>query len=111
MMDAVQLSLLPRTTRGAHACQDPVGMFSYEFRCSDELELLPLTSNRVRRLVSTSLDTIGFSFSKLSDDEDPIFMSLGMVVLDEIRFPDGTVLCDIAGGSGLYSRCSSTPER
>ncbi|KAM7209842.1 Ribokinase-like protein [Rhypophila decipiens] len=31
------------------------------------------------------------------------FCSLGMVVLDEIRFPDGQVLSDVPGGSGLYS--------
>ncbi|KAK0737189.1 Ribokinase-like protein [Apiosordaria backusii] len=34
---------------------------------------------------------------------DIIFVSLGMVVLDEIRFPDGKVLCNVPGGSGLYS--------
>ncbi|TQN72203.1 hypothetical protein CSHISOI_03288 [Colletotrichum shisoi] len=33
----------------------------------------------------------------------PAFVSLGMVVLDEIRFPDGKVLRDIPGGSGFYS--------
>ncbi|KAK1980340.1 PfkB family carbohydrate kinase, partial [Colletotrichum cereale] len=33
----------------------------------------------------------------------PAFVSLGMVVLDEIRFPDGRVLRDIPGGSGFYS--------
>ncbi|KAH0436520.1 hypothetical protein CcaCcLH18_04326 [Colletotrichum camelliae] len=33
----------------------------------------------------------------------PGFVSLGMVVLDEIRFPDGRVLRDVAGGSGFYS--------
>jgi hypothetical protein len=40
-----------------------------------------------------------------SDDsrEHPVFVSLGMVVLDEIRFPNGTILHDVAGGSGLYS--------
>ncbi|KAK1589865.1 PfkB family carbohydrate kinase [Colletotrichum navitas] len=30
------------------------------------------------------------------------FVSLGMVVLDEIRFPDGRILRDIPGGSGFY---------
>ncbi|TDZ39071.1 Uncharacterized protein C8035_v005678 [Colletotrichum spinosum] len=33
----------------------------------------------------------------------PTFMSLGMVVLDEIHFPDGRVLHDVPGGSGFYS--------
>lgn len=33
----------------------------------------------------------------------PGFVSLGMVVLDEIRFLDGRVLRDVAGGSGFYS--------
>ncbi|KAF5485578.1 Uncharacterized protein CGCF413_v014208 [Colletotrichum fructicola] len=33
----------------------------------------------------------------------PGFVSLGMVVLDEIRFQDGRVLRDVAGGSGFYS--------
>ncbi|KAK4232789.1 Ribokinase-like protein [Achaetomium macrosporum] len=35
--------------------------------------------------------------------QNPIFVSLGMVILDEIRFTDGKVLHDVAGGSGLYS--------
>ncbi|KXH63345.1 PfkB family carbohydrate kinase [Colletotrichum salicis] len=33
----------------------------------------------------------------------PAFISLGMVVLDELRFPDGSVLRDVPGGSGFYS--------
>ncbi|KAK1634078.1 PfkB family carbohydrate kinase [Colletotrichum phormii] len=33
----------------------------------------------------------------------PAFISFGMVVLDELRFPDGSVLRDIPGGSGFYS--------
>lgn len=35
--------------------------------------------------------------------EDIIFVSLGMVVLDELRFPDGQVLHNVGGGSALYS--------
>jgi hypothetical protein len=35
--------------------------------------------------------------------EDAIFVSLGMVVLDEVRLADGTILHDVPGGSGLYS--------
>lgn len=31
------------------------------------------------------------------------FVSLGMVVLDELRFPNGQTLYDVPGGSGLYS--------
>ncbi|KXH62940.1 PfkB family carbohydrate kinase [Colletotrichum nymphaeae SA-01] len=32
----------------------------------------------------------------------PAFISLGMVVIDELRFPDGRVLRDVPGGSGFY---------
>lgn len=39
----------------------------------------------------------------------PGFVSLGMVVLDEIRFPDGRVLRDVAGGSGFYSALTFVP--
>jgi hypothetical protein len=35
--------------------------------------------------------------------EDIAFVSLGMVVLDELHLGDGTVLYDVPGGSGLYS--------
>ncbi|KAK4124692.1 hypothetical protein N657DRAFT_663662 [Parathielavia appendiculata] len=42
------------------------------------------------------------TFSNFPNDNDPIFVSLGMVVLDEIRFSNVTILYDIAGGSGLY---------
>ncbi|KAI0595973.1 Ribokinase-like protein [Biscogniauxia sp. FL1348] len=31
------------------------------------------------------------------------FVSLGLVVLDELRLPSGTILYDIVGGSGAYS--------
>jgi hypothetical protein len=39
------------------------------------------------------------------DDGDrlPLFVSLGMVVLDELRLPDGQVLHDCVGGSGAYA--------
>lgn len=30
------------------------------------------------------------------------FLSLGMVVLDQLRFPDRETLYDIPGGSGTY---------
>ncbi|RSM04336.1 hypothetical protein CEP52_006868 [Fusarium oligoseptatum] len=33
----------------------------------------------------------------------PTFVSLGMVVLDEIRFPSRETLYDVPGGSGLYA--------
>ncbi|KAK0666939.1 Ribokinase-like protein [Cercophora samala] len=39
----------------------------------------------------------------LGDMNDIIFVSLGMIVMDEIRFPDGKVLSHVPGGSGLYS--------
>lgn len=36
------------------------------------------------------------------------FVSLGMVVLDELRFPDAPTMYDVAGGSGAYSTvCAS----
>lgn len=41
--------------------------------------------------------------SNSAEDDDPFFASLGMVILDEIRFPTGKVLHNVAGGSGLYS--------
>lgn len=33
----------------------------------------------------------------------PKFVSLGMVVLDELRFPDAPTMHDVAGGSGSFS--------
>jgi hypothetical protein len=33
---------------------------------------------------------------------DVVFVSLGMVVLDELRFPGREPLYDIIGGSGAY---------
>lgn len=38
-----------------------------------------------------------------SDHEPPLFLSLGMVVLDELHLPDGQVLPDVVGGSMPYS--------
>lgn len=32
------------------------------------------------------------------------FVSLGMVVLDNLRFTNGKALDDVPGGSGLYSK-------
>lgn len=34
--------------------------------------------------------------------QTPLVVSLGMVVVDEIRFADGKVLVDVPGGSGSY---------
>lgn len=31
------------------------------------------------------------------------FVSLGMVVLDELHFPSAPTMYDVAGGSGAYS--------
>lgn len=33
----------------------------------------------------------------------PIFVSLGMVVLDELRFPHAPTMYDVTGGSGAFS--------
>jgi hypothetical protein len=43
------------------------------------------------------------------------FLSLGMVVLDELRLPNGNILYDCPGGSGMWStlgaRVVSSPEQ
>lgn len=36
--------------------------------------------------------------------EDPSFVSLGMVVIDELHFPSREPLIDIPGGSGAYGQ-------
>ena len=36
--------------------------------------------------------------------EYPRFVSLGMVVLDELHFPDRESLYDVLGGSGTYGK-------
>lgn len=36
--------------------------------------------------------------------QETIFTSLGLVVLDEIRFPDQEPVTDVLGGSGVYGR-------
>jgi hypothetical protein len=33
----------------------------------------------------------------------PAFVSLGMVILDDIRFPDGRVMHEVLGGSGAWA--------
>ncbi|KAI1746681.1 Ribokinase-like protein [Xylaria castorea] len=33
----------------------------------------------------------------------PVFVSLGMLLLDELRFPNGNQVVDVPGGSGLYA--------
>ncbi|KAI8630408.1 Ribokinase-like protein [Xylariaceae sp. FL1651] len=33
----------------------------------------------------------------------PIFVSLGMIIVDELRFPSRNTLIDVPGGSGLYA--------
>ncbi|KAI1505070.1 Ribokinase-like protein [Biscogniauxia marginata] len=40
---------------------------------------------------------------KLQETTSTSFVSLGMVVLDELRLPNGAVLYDTIGGSGAYS--------
>ncbi|KAI0842961.1 Ribokinase-like protein [Hypoxylon sp. FL0890] len=39
--------------------------------------------------------------------EDPAFVSLGMIVLDELRFPLSHTLYDVPGGSGMYATLGS----
>ncbi|KAI1109208.1 Ribokinase-like protein [Nemania sp. NC0429] len=36
-------------------------------------------------------------------DHRPVFVSLGMVILDELRFPHLRTVIDVPGGSGLYA--------
>lgn len=36
-------------------------------------------------------------------ENSPLFLSLGMLILDELHLPDGTVRHDVLGGSGTYS--------
>ncbi|UPL03541.1 hypothetical protein LCI18_014475 [Fusarium solani-melongenae] len=43
------------------------------------------------------------SGSMQPQSNSPIFVSLGMVVLDEIRFPSQETLYNVPGGSGLYA--------
>lgn len=53
---------------------------------------------------------MGAYFPMPLEDKDLVFVSLGMVVLDEIRFPNGPALYNVAGGSGLYSMCVSARD-
>jgi hypothetical protein len=39
------------------------------------------------------------------------FVSLGMVVLDNLRFTNGKALDDVPGGSGLYSKLLKSGHR
>ncbi len=41
---------------------------------------------------------------------DPVFVSLGMAVLDELRFANGKVLEDVLGGSCIYSTFEDEPD-
>lgn len=45
--------------------------------------------------------------SKSAQNPDPIFVSLGLFVLDELRFPSRATLFDVPGGSGIYGTPSS----
>lgn len=40
--------------------------------------------------------------SAQSQRNSPTFVSLGMIVLDDIRFPSRETLYNVPGGSGLY---------
>jgi len=46
---------------------------------------------------------MGGWFSREQWHSDVTFVSLGMVVLDELRFPGKAPLLDVIGGSGAYS--------
>ncbi|KAI0156506.1 Ribokinase-like protein [Xylariaceae sp. FL1272] len=46
---------------------------------------------------------MGQCLTKKPPDSSPIFVSLGMVVLDELRFTHRDPLFDVLGGSGLYA--------
>ncbi|KAI0435588.1 Ribokinase-like protein [Xylaria telfairii] len=41
--------------------------------------------------------------TNVPESNRPAFVSLGMFLLDEIRFPDGNKVVDVPGGSGLYA--------
>ena len=41
-------------------------------------------------------------------EEDPWFLSLGIVVLDELHFPSRETMYDVPGGSGAYSQFDET---
>ncbi|KAI1142861.1 Ribokinase-like protein [Hypoxylon sp. FL0543] len=45
--------------------------------------------------------------SRGTQGEYPVFVSLGMIVLDEIRFASSHTLYDVPGGSGLYATFGS----
>jgi hypothetical protein len=45
---------------------------------------------------------MGQYWSQLFSHGSPIFVSLGMIVLDEVHFPQDKSLYDVPGGSGLY---------
>ncbi|KAI1409695.1 Ribokinase-like protein [Hypoxylon sp. FL1857] len=50
---------------------------------------------------------MGHYLGKVPQDEDPVFVSLGMIVIDELRFPLSHTLYDVPGGSGLYATLGS----
>jgi hypothetical protein len=50
---------------------------------------------------------MGGVFSSTSSQEARLhFVSLGLVVLDELHFPDRETLYDVPGGSGAFGTCS-----
>ena len=38
------------------------------------------------------------------EHDAPLFVSFGIVVLDELRFPSLEIMHDVAGGSAIYSK-------
>lgn len=44
------------------------------------------------------------NMTALETSHTPLVVSLGMIVIDEIRFANGTVLTDVPGGSAAYCK-------
>lgn len=61
-----------------------------------------LTSCAVSALITLrhTMESIAF---RQDGDDAIVFVSLGMLVLDELRFPSSPTLYDVVGGSGAYS--------
>ncbi|OTA69256.1 hypothetical protein K449DRAFT_460802, partial [Hypoxylon sp. EC38] len=50
---------------------------------------------------------MGQYLAKAIQGSDPAFVSFGMIVLDELRFPSNYTLYDVPGGSGMYATLGS----
>jgi hypothetical protein len=56
----------------------------------------------VNRPAALNDSNMGNFFSQLRADFEVVSVSLGMVVIDEIRLPSSPPFVDVAGGSGCY---------